>query len=292
VAHGRVLGVLDTVKAQGLTRVAFGAALPNGFGIRWPAPMSTLPELRRGGIAALVFAGDRASNASTEWSARTLPSESPAAIVLDNAAASTLRGFAFAVGAAVALHAGVGFFAFRGSPLWLPKGAAKSVRPVLRIDHVVDFAPQQMLSAPDSSPPPKVEPTAASIPRARKPVAGAPAPSLPSPSQAGQVVPAQESAADELDFTAFDLATGPARRYEGGESSSLGGNIAQFRARVSSRAPLRGESNGLAERVGSACPLRIGAAPGRVRLTASRLWLCGGRARLRARPTLSASDRR
>lgn len=181
-------------------------------------------ELRHGSVAAIVLdASVSLSKAPHRARVRAIAEGSLVGVVLGtNSLQRGLLGAAL-LALAVALHAVAGLAALASHGRDSDSAQDVAATPALQIDHVVALEP------PKSPPPPPARPqpvTKARVveraPNAEPPVPTPPSEAPPPPAEAGQVVAANESAAQPLDFTAFDLSTGGGQRYAGGITASSG----------------------------------------------------------------------
>jgi protein TonB len=199
-------------------------------------------ELRRHSVAAVVLDAGECSGGPSRAPRRSLVEGSLAAVVLGTH--SSRRGL---VGAAlftlaIALHAGAGLAALTSQSKKSTSDQPISRRPSLQIEHVVELAPPEPPEPP--APPPAPPAQARAVERAPSPEAPAPPSEAPPPvAEAGQVVAADESASQPLDFTGFDISTGDGQHFPGGVTASPGKNPRAVPAAAVGR---HGEPQGLA----------------------------------------------
>jgi protein TonB len=125
---------------------------------------------------------------------------------------------------AVGLHAGAGVASLASHSTDRNSAESVPVKPSLQIDHVVDLDPPEPPAPPQAPPPPVTRARAIEhVLPSPEPPAATPASEAPPPSaEAGQVVAADESASQPLDFTGFDISTGKGPRYAGGITTAPG----------------------------------------------------------------------
>jgi protein TonB len=199
-------------------------------------------ELRRHSVAAVVLDAGECSGGPSRAPRRSLVEGSLAAVVLGTH--SSRRGL---VGAAlftlaIALHAGAGLAALTSQSKKSGSDQPISRRPSLQIEHVVELAPPEPPEPP--APPPAPPAQARAVERAPSPEAPAPPSEAPPPvAEAGQVVAADESASQPLDFTGFDISTGDGQHFPGGVTASPGKNP---RAVLAAAVGRHGDPQGLA----------------------------------------------
>jgi periplasmic protein TonB len=183
-------------------------------------------ELRQSSVAGIVLdAGAWRANAPRPALGRAPADGSVAAVVLGTSSArgGLLTASSFAL--AVALHAGAGFAGLHSHSEDDDSVRRIAAKPALQIDHVLDLDPPEL---PPPPPPPATSlpvTPARAIERASSPEPLSPGPPTeapPPPAEAGQVVLAEESANEPLDFTGFAVSTGKGSRYIGGTTAASG----------------------------------------------------------------------
>lgn len=193
-------------------------------------------ELRQDSVAGIVLdAAASFSRPPRRAVVRVLAEGSLAAVVLGTS--SSQRGLISVslFGLAVALHAGAGFAAL-ASHGKDRVDVGRTERPSLLLEHVVDLQPEAPPPPQESAPPPVTKARSAErVPDPEPPAPTPPSESPPPPAEAGQVVAADESASQPLDFTGFDISIGSAERYAGGITASSGTNARAVRTRVVDR---------------------------------------------------------
>lgn len=190
--------------------------------------MARPTELPRDSIAAIAL------DASQPWLGSERPrlgasgllrADSPAAVILGAQPARGGGWLAASLVLASALHSGLGL----GALSWAPSATAfhaPPAAPPLRIDHIVDLT-LPVPPEPPPEPPPETRPSRHVEPAAPRTAEAPPEPTepiKPPPAKAGQVVAADETAAQPLDFTGFEISTGSGQRYAGGVTASTGTN--------------------------------------------------------------------
>jgi hypothetical protein len=150
--------------------------------------------------------------------ARDLHYTNVAALVFDRGAAAS--GARVATGAAVAIAVLSAFTLWAVlAPRWVPRPQARPLPPV----ELELLAQTPAMSPPRPTPaaarPTRLPPAPLKAGRARLPAL--PAAELPATAQAAPI-PGRETASEPLDLTALTIATGPAERFAGGETSSSG----------------------------------------------------------------------
>ena len=180
-------------------------------------------ELRLNSVAAVVLDAGTCSGEPSRAPRRSLAEGSLAAVVLGTRSAQRgLLGTALFT-LAIALHAGAGLAALTSQNRNRESDQRISKRPSLRIDHVVDLEPPEPPAPPPAPPPPPPPPKARAVEQGPRPEAPAlPDDAPPPPAEAGQVVAADDSASQPLDFTRFDISTGEGQRFPGGITASSG----------------------------------------------------------------------
>lgn len=187
-------------------------------------------ELRQDSVASVVLdVGVSPHRRIPHAPRRSLAEGSLAAVVLGSGSSQRgVLGAALFV-LAVALHAGAGLTALTSHSKDRNDAPHTPAKPSLRIDHVVELNPPQPPPPPPTLPPPTSLPPPVTKARAveRTPSPEQPTPTPPSetpppPAEVGQVVAADESASQPLDFTGFEISTGNGQRYTGGSTTSSG----------------------------------------------------------------------
>lgn len=180
-------------------------------------------ELRQGSVAAIVLdTRVPPPKARHRAFARAIADESLAATVLGTSSPQRGPIGAALLALAIALHAGAGLAALT-SHSWDSESVQHvSAKRLLQIDHVVDLEPPEPPPPPPVTPPVTKARAAPRVPSREPSEPTPPSEAPPPPAEAGQVVAADESASQPLDFTGFDIPTGDGQRYAGGVAASSG----------------------------------------------------------------------
>jgi protein TonB len=185
--------------------------------------VSSRIELRRDSVAAIVLDASRCRVSRTYPTNGSLLPNSLASIVLGDVGSRRVHSIGAGLLGAAVLYVGIAA-TMRWSGDRSAHAIAHAAKP-LQIDHVLDLDPPASPDPPTELPkvPEAPRPRAEPAPRtALAPRDHSPNPSAPA--VAGQVVAAEPEAAEALDFTSFDIATGQGREYAGGVTASSGTN--------------------------------------------------------------------